>query len=109
MTDSEMYSLKEQAFLNRQRALDELAAQTFKIDIIADRFENLVKGLRKHPELVTGTPQIGNPDYREELRLLDRQTVTTACDDIRQLKEKARIAEKRLATLDHGSRQSLIE
>jgi len=109
MTEGEILQQEEQVRRDVGKAARELNAQNLKIQGISDHLENLVDALRNHPELVTGTPSPGARNYLGDLSVFDRETLLAECAELRRLHEKVRLLEKRVATLDHGSRQSLIE
>ncbi len=109
MTDTEKAGLEKDVVWERHKAEREFAAQNVKVARIIEKLKELLQGLERHPELVTGTPAPGAPDYRECLDVLNRQEVVNACAELAVLKEKLRTAEKHVRMLECGSPQSRVE
>lgn len=109
MTDTERIEQEKETLWEHERAQQALNAQTVKVQRLADKLENLCRALRDHPELVTGTPQIEAPDYRDDLAVLNREEILNVCHELARLKERARTTGKRVDLLRFGSPQSRVE
>jgi hypothetical protein len=109
MTDVEKIQQRKDVAADHDKAQEDLAAQIIKIERVADKLEVLATALKTHPEFVTGTPEIGKPDYREDLTALDRQKLLDDCSELRRLKDRARTTEKRLNLLNGRTGQSIVE
>ena len=100
MVDTEKTQQQKDVIADHDKAQGDLAAQTIKIERLADALETLASALKTHPELITRTPEIGKPDYREHLAALERQQVVDDCAEIRRLMDRTRTTEKRLRMLN---------
>ena|ERR1017187_3147519 len=109
MTDTEKNQQRRDVLADYNKAQEDLDAQIVKIERIAVTFETLAAALKAHPELVTQTPEIGKPDYREELSSLSRQQVVDDCAELRRLRDRLRTTEKHLRMLNGRTNQSTVE
>lgn len=109
MTEQEREDLEKEVLWQREKAHQELATLEVKVALIADRLRRLVAALDDSPELVTSTPALHAPDFREDLKAVDRQTLLDTCRELASAKEKLRQAEKRAQQLRFGTNQTRIE
>jgi hypothetical protein len=109
MTDQECGELEREIVWQREKAHQELAGLEIKVALIADSLGRIAAALRDHPELVTATPAPTSPDFREDLKTVDRQALLDTCHEFAQAKEKLRQAQKRLEQVRFGNHQTRID
>ena len=88
MTAGQEKQDEKEAIYQYEKAKRDLTRYHGRIEMIADRLENLVRGLRSQPQCVTPTPEIDGLDYREGLNLLSveaRKELVALCSDVREL------------------------
>ena len=109
MTDQDRSELEKDVLWKCEKSREEVAALSVKIELIVDGFEHVLSGLRTHPELLTPTPALNAPDYREDFKAVDLKIMFDTCRELAQAKEKLRQAEKRRDKLRFGTNQTRID
>ncbi len=109
MTDVEKSIQRAEVIAENEKAQEELANQTIKIERIADKFDRISRALRNHPELVTGTPEIGKPDYRSDLNFPTREQLLADCAELIRLQNWCKTAERRLRVLNGQTKQATVD
>ena len=100
MTAESVQNMEKEALYEYEKTRKECARVDTRINQIADALEVLVTGLRTHPKLVTPTPEVDGPDYRQGLNMLAvRSEVIELCKEIAGLEYKLKNAERRKAAL----------
>ena len=91
MTASQEKQDEKEAIYRYEKTKRDLTRHRGRIEMIADKLDNLVRGLRSHPESVTPTPEIDGLDCRDGLNLLSantRKELIALCSDVRELESQ---------------------
>lgn len=97
MTATERENLEKEVVFEAERAKRDLREALTRLAITGEKLIFLGNGLCVHPQLVTPTPELEGPDYREALRALDPEKITKFCAEVRALRERERITARRKA------------
>lgn len=95
MTRTERESLEKDVVFEAEKSKRDLRESLDRLAMIGERLIFLGNGLRSCPDLITPTPEIDGPDYREALRVLQPDQIIELCREVRTLRERERITAQR--------------
>lgn len=101
--------LKREILWRCHVAQDDYAAIKVESRRVAHDLEQIVSALRQHPELITTTPMIGNPDYRKALEAVNRESILEIGRKCAEAKKALREADKNAQALRLGRPQTNLD